>query len=340
MSTWPNALSLLVLVAAVEALTAGEISQSMDPLTKSTVYSLRQNTTLVQIMPAVGANVYSIRVGEAEYLRQPESLDKLGTGGYGNPVLYPTPNRVKGAQFVFRGREFQFPPNSNGNFIHGLVRSAPWTVVETRSSPGDASITCGITFEPGSDWYERFPLNHRLLMTVTVSDSKVRWEYQVDNRKGLEGVPFGFALHPYFVYQGERKRAFLTIPATHWMESTNMLPTGKLIPASALSYPLGDPMSMEGMTFDDVFYGLDSAKTTLIDFRDVHRQIQINASDEFTHLVVWTPAQSHFGIESQTCSTDAHNLAEQGSEQAAHLQVCEAGGVKKGWVEYTFRAGE
>jgi aldose 1-epimerase len=317
-------------------LTAGEISKQVDAATGWEIYTLKQNGTVAKLAPSAGANLFSIEIDDVQFLRQPESLEKLVGGGYGNPVLYPTPNRVKASKFTFRSREFVLDADSSRNFIHGVVRSAPWKVLKATTSDTEAEVTCEISFEPGQEHYRRFPLAHRLLLTITVRDRFVRWAYEVDNREGKDAVPFGFALHPYFVYQGDRAETYLTIPATHWMESEKQMPSGKLVEARDLKHPLGSPMSLEGTTFDDVFFGMRPENPTLIDFRGDGKQIEIKASAEFTHLVVWTPNQPHFGIESQTCSTDAHNLGAQGHQQAAHLQVCEPGQTKTGWVEYTF----
>jgi aldose 1-epimerase len=315
---------------------AGEVSFSRDPVTGWDVYTLQQGHTVARIAPSAGANLFSIRIHDVEFLRQPEDLEKLLSGGFGNPVLYPTPNRVKGSKFTFRSREFVLDPDASKNFIHGVVRAAPWSVESSRATDTEAEITCAISFQPGQDHYDRFPVAHRLLLTMTVREGLVRWSYQVDNRKGNEPIPFGFALHPYFVYQGNRSATYLTIPATHWMESEKQMPSGKLVPANDLAYPLGKPMSLEGTTFDDVFFGMQPENPTLIDFRDAKQRIKIKASAEFTHLVVWTPSQPYFGIESQTCSTDSHNLDSAGAKEAAHLQVCEPGQTKTGWVEYEF----
>ena len=328
--------SVCVLYLLLCSASAGEISITHDAATGSDIYTLKQGNTVAKVAPKEGANLYSIRIDDVEYLRQPESLDELLSGGLGNPVLYPTPNRVKGSKFSFRSREFVLDPDSKKNFIHGVVRAAAWTVVNSRTTDTEAEITCEISFHPGMDHYDRFPIIHRLLLTMTVRDRLVRWEYRVDNRDGKDPVPFGFALHPYFVYQGERAATYLTIPATHWMESEKQMPSGKLVESKQLTFPLGSPMSLEGTTFDDVFFGMRPENPTLIDFRSVKQQIEIEASAEFTHLVVWTPNQPYFGVESQTCSTDAHNLDSQGAIEAAHLQVCEPGQTMSGWVEYNF----
>lgn len=330
--------SSLALCVAPLIAKAGEISKTVDPLTSWEIYTLRQSDTEVKLVASAGANLFSIKIAGVEYFRQPESLDKLLGGGYGNPVLYPTPNRVKGSKFTFRSREFVLDSDSNKNYIHGVVRAASWSVVNTRTTDTDAEVTCAISFQPGHDHFDRFPIAHRLLLTMTVRDRLVRWTYEVDNRNGDDAVPFGFALHPYFVYRGDRSATFLTIPASHWMESDMQMPSGKLVEATDLKYPLGSPISLEGAFFDDVFFGMRPENPTLIEFRDAKQQIEIRASAEFTHLVVWTPKQPYFGIESQTCSTDAHNLDANGHKEAAHLQICDPGQTMTGWVEYRFRS--
>jgi aldose 1-epimerase len=300
------------------------------------VFTARQGSTVVKFAPAAGANVFSIRVDEIEYLRQPESIDKLPGVGFGNPVLYPTPNRVKNATFEFEGTSVRFTPNARENFIHGLVNRHAWTLVATESDATSATITCLADFRDGTALSTGFPFPHQLFLTVSVTDGAVRWVYTVDNTSGKASVPFGFALHPYFIYQGERAKTFLKIPATHWMKADQQLPTGELVPKNELDFPLGEFLSLQGTTFDDVFWGMRPDAPTVIEFRDAGRKIAIHTSAEFTHLVVWTPDRPYFGVESQTCSTDAHNLYSAGKTDEAHLQICPPGESMTGWVEYRF----
>ena len=318
--------------------TAAQVQISTDPQSGYQIYELSSQDTHVRIAPSAGANVFSIQVAGVEYLRQPEKLSQLPGVGYGTPVLYPTPNRVKGASFTFQGRKFEFPPNGRGNFIHGLVHRASWDAVASWSSNDKASVTFKLIFREGTDWYKLFPLDHTIHLEIAVTPGAVRWTYEVDNTSGNDAVPFGFALHPYFVYQGQRAETYLTIPATHWMESENQLPSGRLVPASELDYALGNPVSMDELWLDDVYWGMKPSQPVAIDFRDARRRVEIAASKEFTHLVVWTPDRPYFGIENQTCSTDAHNLHAAGKRDAAHLQICKVGQKLRGWVEYQFQA--
>lgn len=324
------------LVIACSTCIAGEISQ-IEKFDLS-VFELVQDQTRVRIAPAAGMNVYSIQVQGVEFLHQPESQEKIAGVACGVPILYPTPNRVKGGQFTFNGTQVKLEPvNGRGNHIHGLVNRHNWQVVNQSATAKSATITCAADFSLDNELSKRFPFPHVLLVTIEVTENRVRWTYEVDNSGNQNAVPFGFALHPYFRYQGAREETYLTIPATHWMESEAQLPSGKLIPASDLDFALNRPLSLKNTRFDDVFWGTQSDKPTIVEFRDVKRQLKIVASDEFTHLVVWTPPRSFFGVESQTCSTDSHNLYSQGFEQAAHLQICDPGKRTTGWVEFQFQ---
>jgi aldose 1-epimerase len=120
------------------------------------------------------------------------------------------------------------------------------------------------------------------------------------------------------------------------MESMDQLPSGKLLALDGHPLDARQPRSLEGFNSDDVFFGMQPDKPAKVEFRDVDRAITFVASKEFTHLVVWTPGRGYFGIENQTCSTDAHNLAAQGMDAVAHLQVCPPGEKRNGTVEYRF----
>ena len=140
-----------------------------------------------------------------------------------------------------------------------------------------------------------------------------------------------------FIYQGARDNTYVSIPASHKMEAVDLFPTGHLIPASQLDYPLGEPLSLQGKSFDDVFWGVQPGGTAVIEFRDKDREITMSASESFSHVVLYTPEWPVFSVEHQTSSTDAHNLHAAGKVEEASLQICPPGETRSGWVEYRFR---
>lgn len=313
---------------------AGDTERRVDATTGWSVYSLRQGHTIVQVVPEAGCNVYSIQVNGTEYLRVPEKLASLRGVAYGVPILYPTPNRVRGAVFRYRGEEFRFEPNNGSHFIHGLVHSVPWQVTDVGSSAEQAWLQAEILFRPEHASWSSFPRQHALRVKVAVQEGRVRWTYEVDNRAGQAPVPFGFGLHPYFIYQGSREQTYLQVPASHWMEAKDLLPTGRLVPLDGSPCDLRQPTSLASRRLDDVYFGMTAERPARVEFREVGRQVTLQASAEFNHLVVFTPDQPFFCVENQTCCTDAHNLAEAGRNGVAHLLVCPTGATLQGWVEY------
>ena len=130
------------------------------------------------------------------------------------PLLYPTPNRVKEGKLKYGDLELQFPPNNDTNFLHGLVHSVPFPVVEQKKDATSAELTAALVFDIGTAWHAKFPLQHTLRVSVRVAEGSVRWTYEVDNSTGKSPVPFGFALHPWFLDLEPRKTIRLTVPAT------------------------------------------------------------------------------------------------------------------------------
>lgn len=312
---------------------AADISVKEDTSTGWKVYTLSAGETKAVLVPDAGANVQSVVHQGNEYFHQPENLSQLPGVRCGNPILYPTPNRIKGGKFEFQGQTYVFREGP-GNHIHGLVNAAKFHVESTWVEPDYASATCAIRFAPGTTHGDTFPWEHTFRMKVTVREGVVRWDYEVDNDASGRDLPFGVALHPYIKYQNSREETFLTVPATSLMESVQQLPTGKLLDLAGNPLDAREPVSLEGYNSDDVFFGMTPDKPAIVEFRETKRSISFKASKEFTHLVVWTPGRPFMGIENQTCSTDAHNLSSQGKGDVAHLQICGPGEKRTGWVEY------
>jgi aldose 1-epimerase len=335
-----SCLSLLILLSPTltRAKDTSIVNMTKDSSTGWTVYNLATGQTAVKLEPSAGANVFSIRYKGTELLKSPKSLQELPGFAYGVPVLFPMPNRVRDGVFTYGGRQFKFTPNNEGNFLHGLVHSAKWEVTGYKTTDNAATVTCQLKFEPGSEQFKLFPLQHTFQLTVEAVSDGVRWTYLVDNSKGDKPVPFGFALHPWILYQGPRSETYITIPATHLMESVKLLPTGKLLELAGSNYDARTPKSLEGFFSDDVYFGMRSSAPTVIDFRQPRLKITLSASDDFTHLVLYTPKdQPWFCVENQTCSTDAHNLYAKGLTKESHLQIIEPGKTATGHIEMRFQ---
>jgi hypothetical protein len=84
--------------------------------------------------------------------------------------------------------------------------------------------------------------------------------------------------------------------------------------------------------FDHVYYGLDSSKTADICYEKLGLTLSLCASDEFKHMVVYTPFnRPGFCLENQTNSTDYINMTNMGVPTANMLEVA-PGQEKSGWI--------
>ncbi len=315
-----------------------QLRQYRDPETQWLVVEAMHGDTVASLIPEAGCNLFSIVYRDTELLKQPGSIANVNGTGCGTPILYPTPNRVRNASFTFDDQTFHFPPNNGPNFIHGLVHNVPWTLQSVEHTPVQTEILCSLDFTPGSRRYELFPITHTIFMRVTIREGAVSWKYTVQNRSAEHRLPFGLGLHPWFLYQkGGRPQTLLTVPATHWMESEQMLPSGRLIPLEETELDARQKRTLEGFVIDDVYYGLAPDQPTIVQFPQNDLEVRFSASPEFKHLVVYTPAeQPWFCIENQTCSTDAHNLYQKGLTQESGLQIVLPGATASGEVTYSF----
>jgi aldose 1-epimerase len=293
---------------------------------------LRHGDLQARIAPEAGANLFSFQVAGQELLLQPQSLKELAQQRAGMPVLFPTPNRVRDAVMTFEGQTFRFKANNQNNFIHGLARTRAWTARPPRASATEASVALVLDWDEHQPDFALFPIKHRLTVTYTVFQHGLRIAYQVDDLDRRR-LPYGFGLHPYFRIPGDRKDVTITVPLAERMEAVDLLPTGKLLPVAGTPYDLRRPTSLEGLSLDDVYFGLSPEKKP--SFRLGNLEVTLVASKEFTHLVVFTPkGRPLFALEDQTCSTDAHNLWAQGKKRESHLLVVPPGGTQRGQVEW------
>lgn len=285
-----------------------------------------------RIAPDAGSNLYSLKLGATELLVQPADMAALPGVRYGFPILYPTPNRVRDGQFSFDGVDYSFPPNNRGNFIHGLVHSVKWEIGPLSCDSHQARVQTWLNWDSTLPAFKLFPIQHRLRMTYTLKREGIKMEFAVENRDRRR-LPFGFALHPWFRVLGERAGTYLHVPAARHMESVELLPTGKLESLEGSAFDLRSPVSLERLRLDDVYWGMRPEHPAGYEARDQGIKLTLAASQEFTHMVVYTPeGKPFFCMENQTCSTDAHNLFARGFEKEAHLLIAEKGKPVRGWV--------
>jgi len=288
----------------------------------------------ISFSPDLGCNLLCLQVGNRHYLCDTGEFRGHKNIPLGTPILYPTPNRVRDAQFRFEGQTFAFEPNNGPHFLHGLVREIPWLCDEPVISKESISASARISFEPGTEIYQLFPIRNTLKVTYTLRPNRLHIDFCVQNNSEDKRLPFGLAIHPYFHIIGPRESVRLLSPAKKWMEATDLLPSGRLLNLEDGPADLRTPTSLKSLDLDDVFWGLETEKPQVIYYDHIQKKITLSASSLFTHSVIYTPlAQPFFCVENQSCSTDAHNLYAQGLSEAAHLTILGPHESIEAWIE-------
>lgn len=296
-----------------------------------------QNKVIARIVPEGGSNLISLEVNGVTILHSPPKISQAAGVGFGIPILYPTPNRVRNSRFTFDGRMFEFTPNERTNFIHGLVHRASWKSETPVVGQHGVSLKTYLDFDKSFSGFPLFPIRNRISMTFSLTPDGVLMGFEVANRSN-QRLPFGFGLHPYFKISGERAQTFIRVPAQRHMEAEGLLPTGKLDPLDHGPFDIREFASLQNLGLDDVFWGMVPERPAEFEFRDKGIRVSLEASDLFTHAVVYTPKERpYFCIENQTCSTDAHNLYSKGFERESHLLILNPGQSTSGTVRIRVR---
>ncbi len=283
--------------------------------------------------PQMGCNMFSLLHDGIEYLLDTTSTAQ-GPALLGSPILYPSPNRIRNARFEFDDRQFCFEPNDGTNFLHGLVAKTAWTGETPEPVDDGIAVRNSISFVPGSDLYEQFPIQHRLELTYTLHENRVSLDFAVINLDDTHRLPFGLGIHPYFNLIGTRDDVRLDVPARKWMEATDLLPSGRLVDLANSPGDFREPKLLSELDLDDVFWGLEPDLPQVIYYENIGVRLTLSASDIFTHTCIFCPPKYPiFCVENQTCSADAHNLYAQGFTEESNLLILEPGESRAGRIE-------
>jgi aldose 1-epimerase len=301
------------------------------------------HSILVCIAPEFGSNLFRFRASEHELIYTDQVLLKKRdfTGTF---VLWPFPNRVRDKRYTYQGQRYSLEnvhrPGGYPTLIHGLVFDRPWHYSQPVIRPDAVSVTTYIDINADTPYYTAYPFDSRLSLTYTLSGTELTVTYQVHN-KSARTLPFGFALHPYFSTFADKHDVSISIPAQAVMEADDeMLPTGRIFDVNEVMYAMYDlrePVPVDFLKLDHVYTQLNKPSLSIVDYKTLAMQLHISATDDFTHVVIFTPRQPpSFCIEYQTCSTDAINLHHQGTalREAAHLIEVQPGATFSGTLSY------
>jgi aldose 1-epimerase len=295
----------------------------------------RQTGAAATITPRQGANVEDLRlpvrgaVVDLFAAPEPPTTPPRRTGA---PVLFPFPNRLRDARFIWQGQVVELPPTRGRHAIHGLVIDRPFQCIAQEMSDQSASVTLAIQSDDDPALAAAYPFAWRLELTYRLAGS-FRTQATVTNL-GREPMPFGLGFHPFFRVPlapgGSRAdcRVQLWAPRV-WEVDGDTLPTGQqhavLGALDLRGYPPLNELALDTfytrLALDDPGAGAWSSR--LLD-PAAAVEVVLTADSAFREAVVFAPANRPVvSIEPYTCAADALNLAARGVD--AGLLVLEPG---------------
>ena len=266
---------------------------------------------VAEIAPALGNNLFAFSSGLPVLEPVPFADFVRKSTGYGNPLLFPFPNRVRDGAFAFQGKRYAVEPPR-----HGFVRDKAWKVIGVGASPAEGAwIRCEIKAEDyPAEILNQFPFPFTLQATYALKEAALEFHIVATNT-GATDMPAGFGIHPYF---RRPERGALQTPASKRWELFDSLPTGRLLELDR-AFDLRAMRDIDGLTLDDIYTGVTADADGLArcrlrdDVTGVQTVVEFSPR-EFPHVVVFTPPSPRpaICIEPNTCPTDAFNLHDRG----------------------------
>jgi len=288
-----------------------------------------------RISLAYGANLCQFSLNKKMIIDYEPKLLK-SSDFTGTPILYPTPNRVENGVFEFNGNIYDQVKRGRRIFEHGLVYDEPWKIVQINANKNQASLIAKIDWNKDCALYKAFPFIHDLTIVYELDCEGITITYKIHN-KDSESIPFGFGLHPYFQKLSGDADTKIRVPVTHIMEATEeLLPTGNLVPIQETELCLNEINPIGEYDLDHVFLRSVKDGPAIIQYLQQGFMVEITSTDDFSYFVIYSPKdEPYFCIEEQTCSTNAHNLYNQGFKEISGIKFVTCGEVRKGKVRYS-----
>ena len=291
------------------------------------VYYIQQDGKAVaEIVPALGNNCYAFKVADGDtwldLIDAPPDLATLEERptAYGNPILFPFPNRIRNGTWQFEGETYQFDKSPESpTTIHGLLLNQPYQVESHTVDENGATLMCSLNSQDFPEVARQYPFPFKIEITYMLKDAVLTMGISIKNT-GDQNMPVGFGIHPYFSVdlgtEADASQAVITVPtAKYWGLDEVLVPTGKRHDVSGtLDLRNGQPFSQ--LKLDHVFTDVqlvDGVSRCLIENKDTGYGMVMESDAQFRELVVYTPPnRDAICFEPYTCPTDAINLEARG----------------------------
>jgi aldose 1-epimerase len=209
-------------------------------LTRSTPNGLAE-----AVIVEVAASIREFRIGEVE-LTEPYGEFSLPPFADGI-VLVPWPNRVEDGVWQLDGapQQLDITEPDKHNAIHGLLRNAPYRVLER----SDGSVTLGATIFP----QHGYPFFLETSVTHELTDDGMTVTHRITNESDLP-APVAIGSHPFFqIGDVSTDDLTLTVHAgTRFPVDERLNPSAE-IPVDGTDYDLRGGRKVTDLNLDDAF---------------------------------------------------------------------------------------
>ena len=290
-------------------------------------YALSAQTT-----PHFGSNLVSFTVDGAELISWDEKglLDDGVAAMRGAFNMFPTPCRLAGSSYEFEGKVIQQQKHGQDVSIHGLLRDEAMAY----ANHGD-SMEAWLTITPEHPVHEGFPFNCKFTISHALHDAGLTVGFKLENRDACN-IPFGYGIHPFWRIHGERKDVSVRVPCDSILELADLVPTGEHAPVAGTDLDLRTLRNIDGLFIDNAFWKRNPGDTAEVVFDAIGKQLTIEASDNFPHMIVYAPeGQAFVCVENLTTCPNAPNLVSAGKGELANMLVAARGETVEGWINYT-----
>lgn len=249
--------------------------------------SLTAGPSHLQLWPETGGAIVDWRFADVPLLRPipAEALAAHSARRLGCFPLIPYSNRIAGAKLTFDGATHALRPDANGepHSIHGNGWYTPWRVAERSASRLVLALDHAAQGDTTLDW----PFSYAATQTFALSETGLDITLHLENRDSRP-MPAGFGLHPYFRRSTAALMSFSA--ATVWLNGADRLPSTQQPVPSAWSF--ATPRSPADVELDHCFAGWNGRARIV--WPEDRLGLTMEASPQFSHLVVYTPSGRDF----------------------------------------------
>ncbi len=310
------------------------------------IYILHDNTTDAKAMiaPSLGDNCYlfglSVNGEWIELLDPPPDFETFANFpiGWGIPLLFPFPSRIRDGRFTFEGVEYTFDKTlEEDHSIHGFVWDQPFMVESTTADPEEgASIVCSLDSRQFPQMGRQFPFPFIIRITHNLRETILTMTTDITN-VGDRNMPTGIGLHHYFSVplspESQAENVYITVAADKTWKHEGGLPNGAKLDVDEVNdLRAGRPFTdlLEHALYSD-FNMVGGVSRSTIDDRDAGISTILETDAAWPELQLYVPAnRPALCLEPYSCPTDGINIQSRGID--AGIVVLRPGEVWSGTV--------